>query len=128
MMKNNAIIFSQPPPPGGGLPDTKRDLSFTTTTDCSNLPVPDNTKPPFLQLDATGNPMDDGNRFLGCIRPRKTSEWSKIISMIEFKTIPPFTGYGQLNFHFFCGELHLKAHTSSLRSESGQVQGNKLKS
>ena len=107
MKINDANNFiSQPPPPGAGLPDTKRDLSFQTTTDCSNLPVPDNTKPLFLQLDATGNPIDDGNRFLGCIRPKKTSEWSKIISMIEFKTIPPFTGYGQLNFHFFCGEFY----------------------
>ena len=96
----------QPPPPGLTLPDTKRGLSFqTTAADCSKLPVPGNTKPAFLQLDSSGNPLDDGNPFLGCMRPRKPTDWLNIISVVEYKSIPPFSGIAQLNFHYYCGEL-----------------------
>ena len=35
-------------------PDTQRDMAFSSTSDCSNLPVPSNTKPPYLMRNHTG--------------------------------------------------------------------------
>ena len=36
-------------------PDTQRDMAFSSTSDCSNLPVPSNTKPPYLMRNHTGH-------------------------------------------------------------------------
>ena len=49
------VSMFQEKPPDYVPPDTQRDMAYTTTSECSNLPVPSNTKPPNLMRDHTGN-------------------------------------------------------------------------
>ena len=93
-----------------------REMVYDKTTECTKLPLPDNSNLMSLIPETNGAAISSDDYFLGCKRPKDVTAWGNIVSHVNLQTIPPFFGRAYLNFHYFCGKkrwVPYPAHRSS---------------